>query len=192
LKNVFGAKNLQNDLSIFLSSSNRPSKPWMGHQDLCFGNDLACDDPGERWMFAIKKFNESIEVGKSFIRPFKPHRSRQFRNAGVPQVSSQRTTSSFEATDFWASNAFQRRSNSAISSLSARTEPASRTSNSANNSGTLTPRSSARCLSAFAVTSSISMVWVFMDRSIAENAPMIHKSAYCRRSEVRPSNGKSS
>jgi hypothetical protein len=37
---------------------------------------------------------KAVEVGKRIIRPFDIHCSRHGLNSGVPQVSSQRTTSS--------------------------------------------------------------------------------------------------
>src|SRR5882724_5685279 len=125
-------------------------------------DNFSGDNRGKRRVLPVKKSCKSIEGGESLVRPFELHRLRQFRNAGVPHVWSHRTTSSFAATESCASNAFQRRSSSAMSPTSASAGPASSVANSATSSGTLRPRSAARCLSTIAVSLSISIVSVFI------------------------------
>jgi hypothetical protein len=61
-------------------------------QHLSFRENFSGNDVSERRLTIVQKGGKAIEVGESSRRPFNPHRSRQGLNAGVPQVSSQRTT----------------------------------------------------------------------------------------------------
>ena len=152
-------KHPQNDLPILVTSGDGSPEPRAVTQYSGFGDDLAGYYCRELRMSVLKELGKTIEVGKRRRRPFDFHRLCQGLNAGVPQLSSQRTTSSCGTVGSPASIAAQRRSNSAISSRSTATGPLS-AAISASNWATVTPRSSARAFNASAVASSTSMVWV--------------------------------
>jgi hypothetical protein len=86
LEDVSRAQDLQYNLSVFFPASDRPSQHWMFRQHLHLADDFTGHDASKRWMLSVKKFNETVNIGKSSIRPLQLHRFRQLRNAGVPHV----------------------------------------------------------------------------------------------------------
>lgn len=73
LKYIRSTENLQHDLAIFFPARDRPPESWMLRQDLHLADDLAGHDRGKRGMFSIKKFSETVEIGKGSVRPFQLH-----------------------------------------------------------------------------------------------------------------------
>jgi hypothetical protein len=69
LEHVRGVEHFQNELSIFLTTRERPAKLRMSGKNLRFGDDLLSHDPGELGSLLVKKRRESIEVGEGVGRP---------------------------------------------------------------------------------------------------------------------------
>jgi hypothetical protein len=174
LEHIGRVEDSQYDLPILLAAGNRPPEQGMVGQKSGLGDDFTRYDRRERWVARLKELGKAIEVGERCGRPFDFRRLCQGLNAGVPQVSSQRTTSSCGTVGSPVSIAAQRRSSSAISSGSTVIGPLS-AAMSERSCATLTPRSAARAFNASAVTSSTSMVWVFEDMPQSKA-----DSSYCR------------
>ena len=94
LKYIGSVQNLQNDLPIFLAALDRTPEIWVIDEDLRLFDNFSGDDSREPRMPLLKKYGKTIKIGERCVRPLKPHRSCHRRKAGVPQVRSQRTTSS--------------------------------------------------------------------------------------------------
>lgn len=77
----------------------RCSRPWKTRklrEHLRFVDDLRRNDRSEIGIILAEKIGEALKVIESVGRPFDVYWSRHGLNAGVPQLSSQRTTFSLE------------------------------------------------------------------------------------------------
>ena len=96
LENVGCVEHLQDELAVFLAACHRPAEPWKLRERLRLADDLRRNDGSEIGVMLAEKIGEALEIIESVGRPFNGYRSRHGLNAGVPQVSSQRTAFSLE------------------------------------------------------------------------------------------------
>jgi len=94
-EDIFCAQDLKNDLAVGALRADRTSKFRAGFQNSRLGDNFACNDRGKPRMTIAQEVGKAIEVGERERRPLNFHCSRQGLKAGVPQVSSQRTTFSW-------------------------------------------------------------------------------------------------
>jgi hypothetical protein len=95
LKHVRRIQHLQHELTVFLALGERPAKARLGqHFDPC--DDFLCNNAGKLGMLLLQERRKSLEVIEGVLRPLDRYSSRHGLNPGVPQVSSHRTTRSFD------------------------------------------------------------------------------------------------
>lgn len=94
-KNVHGACDTKRNLTILFASGQRTPEFGMTFENSRFPNDFGSNDACQMWISILKEKREAIEVGQRWRRPLQFHRSRHGLNAGVPQVFSQCSTSSW-------------------------------------------------------------------------------------------------
>src|SRR5579859_1323415 len=157
-KDVLRIRHIEHKLAIFRTPLDGSADKRMFGENLRFALDFCADDRCEARMAVVKKNGEAVEIGQRGCRPLQLHWFFQGLNRGVPQVSSQRTTSSCATVGSPALIAAHCRSSAANSaSVDAAGAPPAATI-SASSSATDKPTSAARVSSAAAIASSTSMV----------------------------------
>ena len=92
LKYVRCVEHLQYKLAIFIPAGDRAAKARKLGEKLRLLDNCLSDDAGKLRMVLMQKRGKAFEIGERVLRPFDLYRSRHGLYAGVPQVSSQRTT----------------------------------------------------------------------------------------------------
>jgi hypothetical protein len=92
-KHIGCIKHLEHELAVLIPTGDGPSKAWKLRERLCLLDYCASNRSRELRMVLMQKIGEATEIGERVLRPLNLYRSRHGLYAGVPQLSSQRTTS---------------------------------------------------------------------------------------------------
>src|ERR1700685_19080 len=93
-KDVARVQYLKHELAVFRASLNRAADERMFGENTRLQLDFSRNDFCKARIPVVKKSGKAVEIGERSSRPIKLHRPFQGLNEDVPQVSSQRTTSS--------------------------------------------------------------------------------------------------
>lgn len=84
---------LHHNLSIFLVAGEMSSQTRIFQESLHRSDDFVGNNACKQWIPLLEKSSEPVEIRERVLRPLDPHRSAHGRNAGVPQVLRQLSTS---------------------------------------------------------------------------------------------------
>ena len=87
-------RDFKHELAVLRSFLNGTAEQRMIFQEARLFLDFRGDDLRKARMPVVKESGKAIEIGQRDSRPLELHRPCQGLKPGVPQVSSQRTTSS--------------------------------------------------------------------------------------------------
>ena len=69
LEDVSRTQDLQYNLSVLFPPGDRPPQHWMFRQHSHLAKDFPGHDASKRRMLPVKKFNETVNINQSSIRP---------------------------------------------------------------------------------------------------------------------------
>jgi hypothetical protein len=93
-KDVCRIRDFKYEFAVLRSSLDCAAEQRMILQEARLFPDFHGNDLGKARMPVVKERGKAIEIGQRNSRPLELHRACQGLKPGVPQVSSQRTTSS--------------------------------------------------------------------------------------------------
>lgn len=86
-------QDLEHEFAKFGVAGKRPPDQRMFSEDRRLGLYFSGNNTSQAWVSRVRKRGEAIKIGQRGGRPFEFQRPAQDLKPGVPQLSSQRTTS---------------------------------------------------------------------------------------------------